>query len=134
MNNQIKEKRRYLRLKKQLPLRLSDEGQFDITAYTRDISQRGALCELAHQIPLMSKVQIKLLLPTHESSKTASAPITCLGVVVRSQAVIKDSGAFYDTAIFFTKLTKTDEKKIARYVEGNISYQDQNTASDMSLN
>ncbi len=133
MDNQIKEKRRYFRLKKRLPLHLSDK-QFDGMAYTTDISQRGVLCELNYQIPLMSKLEIKLLLPQYENTKTGSNEIKCLGVVVRSQPVVKESSAFYDTAIFFTKLTKTDEKKIAQYVEHNIDGNTSSTISDIQLN
>ena len=133
MNNQINEKRRYLRLKKRIPMHLSDE-QFDTIAYTRDISQRGALCELNYQIPLMSKLGIKLLLPGQANSKTASNEIKCIGVVVRSQPIIKDTSAFYDTAIFFTKLTKANEKKIAQYIEHSVINQSQDNVADIQLN
>jgi hypothetical protein len=133
MNNQIKEKRRYPRLKKRIPLHLSD-NQFDTVAYTRDISQRGALCELNYQIPLMSKLQIKLLLPSQVDGKNTATTIKCLGVVVRSQPIIKDTSAFYDTSIFFTKLNKSDERKIAQYIEGNKGSQSQDTVSDIQLN
>lgn len=134
MNNQINEKRRYLRLKKRIPLHLSDR-QFDTIAYTRDISQRGALCELNYQIPIMSKLQIKLLLPTQVNGKnTSTTIIKCIGVVVRSQPIIKDTSAFYDTAIFFTKLNKSDERKIAQYIEGSTLSQSQDTVSDIQLN
>lgn len=133
MSAQIKEKRRFLRLKKRLPLHLSDE-QFENMAYTTDISQRGVLCELNCQIPLMSKLEIKLLLPSYDNTKTASNEIKCLGVVVRSQPVVKESSAFYDTAIFFTKLAKVDEKKIAQYVERNITSNISSTISDIQLN
>lgn len=133
MNTQTKEKRRYLRLKKRIPLYLKDE-QFDSIAYTRDISQRGALCELNYQIPLMSKLEIKLLLPSLENGKETLNQIRCLGVVVRSQPVVKNTSAFYDTAIFFTKLTKTNEKKIAQYVERNVLSQCPDSSSDIQLN
>lgn len=133
MDIQIKEKRRYLRLKKRIPLHLKDE-QFDAIAYTTNISQRGALCQLNYQIPLMSKLQIKLLLPSPEDNKTASNQIICQGVVVRSQPVVKDNSAFYDTAIFFTKLSRANEKKIAHYVERDVLTQEPDTASDIQLN
>lgn len=133
MENQIREKRRYLRLQKRLPMHLSDK-QFDTVAYTRDISQRGALCELNYQIPLMSKMEIKLLLPSSSEGRSSSHTIKCTGVVVRSQPIIKDTSAFYDTAIFFTRLSKGDEKKIAQYIEGSATSQEQNSISDIQLN
>jgi hypothetical protein len=133
MENHAGEKRRYLRMQKRLPMHLSDK-QFDTVAYTRDISQRGALCELKYEIPLMSKMGIKLLLPSPSEGKSSSFTIKCVGVVVRSQPIIKDTSAFYDTAIFFTKLSKGDEKKIAQYIEGTAANQDQNSISDIQLN
>jgi hypothetical protein len=112
------ERRKYLRAKKQIPLKLADTG-FDVITETVDISSSGAYCRVTRNLPLMSKIEVMLLIPLDNQTKK----IRCRGVVVRSEpTILKDADkAHYNIAIFFTDITKKDQKIIEEHVaSGNM--------------
>jgi len=111
----IEERRKYQRAKQHLPLKIADKT-FDVITETVDISPAGMYCRITRLLPLMSKIEIVLLLPSRGTGKQAK--IRCKGVVVRTEPVIlKDTEkAHHNVAIFFTALSKKDQKIIASYV------------------
>ena len=118
----IEERRKHQRVKKQVPLKIADKT-FDIITETVDISPSGIYCRITRLLPLMSKIEVILLLPSR-SNKRQAKKIRCQGVVVRSEPVIlKDTEkAHYNVAIFFTAISKRDQNAIASYVNsGNFS-------------
>ncbi len=64
----IKERRKHKRVKKQLPLKLADKG-FDIITETVDISPTGIYCRVTRLLPLMSKIEVILLVPTKNNEQ-----------------------------------------------------------------
>ena len=63
----------------------------------------------------MTKLKVYLLLPLSKSDKMATKSITCQGVVVRTQAAVKQG--YYDTAIFFSDIAPKDSRAINEFVE-----------------
>lgn len=112
----IEERRKYQRAKRQLPLKIADKT-FDVITETVDVSSAGIYCRITRLLPLMSKIDVVLLVPTKSNGKQ-TRKIRCKGVVVRSEPVIlKDADrAHYNVAIFFTELSKRDQKTIEEYV------------------
>jgi len=112
------ERRKNLRAKKNIPVKIADAG-FDVITETVDISSSGAYCRVTRNLPLMSKIEVMLLIPTESYTKK----IRCRGVVVRSEpAILKDADrAHYNIAVFFTDISKKDQKIIEEYVaSGNL--------------
>lgn len=117
----IKERRKYQRAKRQLPLKIADKT-FDIITETVDISSAGIYCRVTRFLPLMSKTDVVLLVPAKGNDRKMRK-IRCKGVVVRSEPIIlKDTEkAHYNIAIFFTDISKRDQKLLESYVAaGNV--------------
>jgi c-di-GMP-binding flagellar brake protein YcgR len=113
----IPERRTYQRAKKQLTLKIADDT-FDIITETVDISLTGTYCRVARLLPLMSKIEIVILVPD-KSGSNETKKIKCQGVVVRTEPVIlKDAEkAHYNVAIFFTDISSKDQKVIESYLD-----------------
>ncbi|MBN2119467.1 MAG: PilZ domain-containing protein [Candidatus Omnitrophica bacterium] len=114
----IKEKRKYPRVVKTIPLKLSSH-QTDIVTQTKNISCIGAYCSINKPLPLMTKLKITLLLPEKEKDyKDTSKKVNCLGIVVRSEkATHKDD---YDIAIFFEQIREKEKLKLEEYINHHL--------------
>ena len=113
----IKERRKHKRTKKQLPIKIADTT-FDVISETVDISPSGTYCRVTRLLPLMSKVELVLLLPSKNNGKHAKK-VKCKGVVVRAEPIIlkETDKAHYNIAIFFTEISEKDQKVITSYVD-----------------
>lgn len=115
------ERRKDIRAKKHIPLKLADPT-FDVITETVDISSSGAYCRVTRNLPPMSKIDVVLLVPGKDS-ESSTKRIRCKGVVVRTEpAIIKYADkAHYNIAIFFTDISKKDQKIAEDYVaSGNL--------------
>ncbi len=112
----IKERRGHTRAKKQLPLKIADKS-FDIITETTDVSSSGIYCRVTRHLPVMSKIEVILLVPTKANGKQTKK-VKCKGVVVRTEPVILSDTdkAHYNTAIFFTDIPKKDQKLLESHV------------------
>lgn len=112
----IKERRKHLRVKKQLPLKIADKS-FDVITETVDISPSGIYCRITRLLPVMSKIEVIMLVPVKGNGRYAKK-IRARGVVVRSEPVILENTdrAHYNVAIFFTDISKKDQKAVEAYV------------------
>ena len=100
-----------------LSLRLN-AGDFDTVTHTMDISASGIYCKIDREIPLMSRVRVKLMVPVdaHKADK-ASRELDVDGVVVREHPVIVDGIVkHYDAAIFFDSLSDKSREIIQDYI------------------
>lgn len=110
------ERRKNIRAKKQIPLKLADAA-FDIITETVDVSSSGAYCRVTRNLQPMSKIEVVLLVPGKDNS-APTKKIKCKGVVVRTEpAIIKYADrAHYNIAIFFTDVSKKDQKMVEDYL------------------
>lgn len=117
MTKSIAERRKHPRSDSVLPLKISKKG-LDVITETHNISCSGVYCRVTQPIPLMSKLDLTLLLPILSSRKVLTKKIKCSGVVVRSEPVIikEADTACQNIAVFFTDLSKRDKDTIADYV------------------
>ena len=111
----MKEKRKAPRVKKALPLKLSDSG-FDILTETTNISSSGAYCSVSKPLELMTKLNLVLLVPVGKNRSRTIEKINCSGVVVRREEVTDNGKYPYRIAICFSDLTERDKKKLHSYV------------------
>lgn len=118
MNNiEFKERRRYPRIEKSLPLKLSSD-EYDIITQTKNISCIGAYCSVDRFIPLWTKLSIILLLPS-ASKRNPNIKVKCKGVVVRTE---KDPQGNFNIAIYFNEITQAQKNKILKYVNQHLNY------------
>lgn len=111
------ERRKHPRSQSALPLKIS-KRDLDLITETRNVSCSGVYCRVNKPVPLMSKIDLTLLLPIFGGKKVLTRKIKCAGVVVRSEPVILKEAdeACQNVAIFFTDLTRKDKDTIADYV------------------
>ena len=92
-------------------------GNLDIMTHTLNVSASGIYCKVEKEIPLMSRLQLMLMIP--EAAKEGK-PLTKMevdGVVVRQHPVIIDGRIkHYDIAIFFENLSPKNRETISSYI------------------
>lgn len=111
------ERRSYPRLRDEgLALKLNS-GDFDTVTHTLDISASGIYCKIDKEIPLMSRVRLKLMVPDSIRKDAATRELDVDGVVVREHPVIIDGVIrHYDAAIFFDNLSPRNRDLIQGYI------------------
>lgn len=107
------ERRKNPRVHKNLPIKIK-YGDIDIITETRDISCSGTFCSVDQELPLMTKVQVLVMLPCFWSEPLRSKKVKCEGVVVRSERTATQR---YNIGIVFTDIKRNDQAKICEYVE-----------------
>jgi len=114
----VEEKRRYPRLNKVLPLKISSQD-FDIVTQTKNLSCIGAFCSINTYLAPMTKLKITLLLPEKKDSLTSksSKKVSCMGVVVRIEETHHSN---YNIAIFFEQIKERERLKLERYIQEHL--------------
>jgi hypothetical protein len=110
------ERRRHPRIKdKNISIKLSGDGVNAITQ-SLDVSASGLYCKIDREIPIMTRVQIVLSIPSGKKPGS-SVNMKLDGVVVREHAVKKDGKVqHYDIAIFFNTLLPRERKNLIQYI------------------
>lgn len=109
------ERRKSPRIKHGLPMKISAD-ETDFITQTQDIGVNGALFRLKKAVPLMSRLAMTLLVPSHGKKRT-TRKIICNGVVVRCEPFrAKDTAGEYNIAVYFTALKDSDKKTLMKYV------------------
>ena len=113
------EKRRYPRIAKSLPIKLSD-AEYDIVTDTKNVSANGAFCAVSKSLPVMTKLSIVILIPVKRNKTKTVRKINCSGVVVRGEHV-KDNGKFpYSIGIYFNEIKVKDRKALLSYINSHL--------------
>ncbi len=115
----MKERRQFPRLKKILPIKLSD-NEYDVLTETKNISANGAYCSVNKPIDLMTKLEVVILVPIQKSKAKVIKKINCCGVVVRNEQVDDNSKYPYRVAIFFSDLRDQDRKVLRSYIDSHL--------------
>ena len=110
----VSERRQHPRLQKNIPLKISS-ADFDVVTETKNLSCRGAYCQVNRPLDIMTKLKIHLLIPLIKGHKVVTKKITCQGVVVRTEPQAKKG--YYNTAIYFNDIQAKDAKSITEYVQ-----------------
>lgn len=115
----FKEKRKYPRLSKELPLKIATK-ETDLVAQTTNLSCNGAYCSVGEPLPLMTKLQITLLLPPKDKNPAQkSTKIKCKGVIVRNKKNAVNNS--YNIAIFFEQIREKERDKLEDYINHHIN-------------
>ena len=96
-----------------------NSGDFDTVTHTLDISASGIYCKIDREIPIMSRVRIKLMVPDQVKPDKDAKELDVDGVIVREHPVIIDGVIkHYDAAIFFDNLSEKERSVIQNYISG----------------
>ena len=91
-----------------------DNGFEAVKIKVDNISCSGIYCEASKKIPLMTKFDLNMLIPTTFPSKSEFFRVLCSGVVVRTEPS-KHKGK-YNIAILFPNLSESEKNKISSYI------------------
>ena len=91
-----------------------DNGFEAIKTKVDNISCSGIYCEVNKEIPLMTKLDLNMLIPTTFPSMGEFFRVHCSGVVVRTE-LSKDKGK-YNIAILFSDLLESAKDKLSAYI------------------
>ena len=108
------EKRRYPRVKRNIPLKL-ENNDFDIVTETKNISCTGAYCLIDRYLPVLTKIKTRILLPSRIKNKDQH--IDCNGVVVRIEKNNNNLENQYNIAIYFNEISKKNTLLINRFIK-----------------
>ncbi len=122
MKNSFQERRRYPRLKKNIPVKICGD-EFDIVTDTYNLSCVGAYCRVNKYIEPMTKLKIHLLLPLKRRNKVMTKKVSCQGVVVRTES--QSGNDYFNIAIYFNEIQQKDIKNISDYVNTSIADKEQ---------
>lgn len=111
------DRRRYPRSRRGLSL-LRDAGGPGVLNHVDNISANGVLCHTVKPVPLMTRMSIALELP-----KPFNRRLETEGIVVRCDPDEKGDDHF-KVAILFTRLDDEDHAALRRYVESDLSHND----------
>jgi c-di-GMP-binding flagellar brake protein YcgR len=116
----MKEKRRYPRVSKKLSIKLFS-SEFDIVTETKNISGNGVYCAIDKPLPVMTKLNILLLIPFKKNRNKIIKKISCNGVVVRGGCV-KDNGRHsYYVGIYFNDIKEKDRRVLLSYINSSFN-------------
>lgn len=111
------DKRKHPRVKDRLTLRsLSSEHEANEMS-TTDLSLGGAHVVASRHFPLMTRVEVTLLLPPEEGIESGPRPVRAEAVVVRVHPPMAESSIDrYEMALFFSHMEQRDRNALARYL------------------
>jgi len=109
------EKRSHPRIKDRLTLRSQAPGSGEMS--TTDLSLGGAHVIASRFLPLMTRVEITLLLPPEEGTDTGPRAVRAEAVVVRVEPPAAQATAeHYEMALFFSRMGPHDRSALSRYL------------------
>jgi len=111
------EKRTHPRVKDRLTLRSSSPQEGSHEMATMNLSLSGAQVTAGRFIPLMTRVEVTLMLPPEEGVEARPRPVSMEAVVVRVHPPQIETGApHYEIGLFFSRMEQRDRNALARYL------------------
>ena len=107
------ERRKYPRAKADF-YAVIDNGFEAVKTKVDNISCSGIYCEVSKKIPLMTKLDLNMLIPTTFPSMGEFFRVHCSGVVIRAE-LSKHKGK-YNIAILFSDLLEGAKNKLSSYI------------------
>ena len=111
------EKRSYPRVKDRITLRSTSLAVGASEMSTIDLSLGGAHVMASRFVPLMTRVEVTLLLPPEEGIESGPRPVRAEAVVVRIHPAEPAAEIeHYQIALFFSRMEQRDRNALARYL------------------
>jgi PilZ domain. len=104
-----------------LPLQIAGAG-FHYATDTKNLSVSGLYCQLDRFIPLMTKLDMTMVIPVIIRNKKIKKEIICSAVLVRIEPETERvTGTMYHAGFFFTAIKDKDREIIGQYIQQSFS-------------
>jgi len=104
-----------------LPLKIAGAG-FRYATDTKNVSSSGLYCQLDRFIPLMTRLDMTMVVPVIIRNRKVEKEIVCSAVVVRIEPETEQSaGTVYHAGSFFTAIKDKDRDIIEHYIQQSFS-------------
>ncbi|MEE9217939.1 MAG: PilZ domain-containing protein [Acidobacteriota bacterium] len=110
----MREQRAAPRRARQLRLEVSSEPQGRFEIQTLNISLCGAHCRSRYFLPVMTRINVTLLLPEEAAPRRLDAEAVVVRVQPCSETAAEGS---YDMALYFTRMKESDQIQLSRYLQ-----------------
>jgi hypothetical protein len=96
----------------------SEKGGVVARMVANNLSLAGLRCTSASDFPEMTRLAVRLLLPTNNGSENETEPVDLEAVVVRSQPLAPASGgsARFELGLFFTGVDDETRQRLASFI------------------
>jgi hypothetical protein len=115
----IDERRRHQRHDTEFKMEgFADEGGVVARMVARNLSLGGLYCTSAKDFPEMTRLAVRLMLPTADEPEPA--PVEVEAVVVRREKIAEASNGDprYELALYFTGLEESTQARLQNYLAG----------------
>ncbi len=114
----MQERRLTPRIARNIPLKIL-HNQSNIITETKNISISGVYFQSEEFLPLMTKLDITILLPENNKKKAKKCcQVKCSGAVVRVEPNMQQK---YHVAVFFNEMREREKQKLENYIKQHIS-------------
>jgi c-di-GMP-binding flagellar brake protein YcgR len=113
-----KERRSAVRVPAKLAMEVQLTGRRTAQVETLNVSANGVYFSSSVHIPLMTRLEITLILPGGSDDRAAEKrAVTCTGIVVRTDPEEEQpSCEKYEVACFFTSVPEQDKEYLESYI------------------
>jgi hypothetical protein len=100
-----------------LPIDITGAG-FEMSVTTKNISCSGIYCQVDRFIPVMTKLELNIVVPLIENQKKVEKQFKCHAIVVRTEPESQREMTDYcSVGLFFTDLSEKDRNLLATYIK-----------------
>jgi hypothetical protein len=119
-----KERRSAVRVPAKLAMEIELAGRRSAQVETLNVSANGVYFSSSVYIPLMTRLEITLILPEDpENLESPRRAVTCMGIVVRTDPEEEESSLDrYEVACFFTSVPEHDREYLESYILKQIPF------------
>ena len=112
------EQRQHPRIPSKLPIISAEDSHEPFEMESVNLSLGGVYCTTRRQVPLMTRLQVILHLPSGNGIHPGSAdPIRAEAVVVRVTPGEGENAGKFEIALFFSRMEGEDRIKLATYLD-----------------
>jgi c-di-GMP-binding flagellar brake protein YcgR len=115
----ILDRRRSARVDEELYFKIKHQI-YEAQAKTVNISAHGALCLVEKNIPLMTRVDVALMLPALNGKTKRPKSLRIRGVVVRREKTPSSAG--FLLALYFSQISPRDRESLVQFVESRMTH------------
>ena len=112
------ERRAHPRFQAQLEVHgTTDTGESVARMVTTDLSMGGVLCVSPNDFPEMTRLAVRLMLPSNGGGADSARPVEFEAVVVRREPLTSSTGtARFELALFFTHFNNGAKEELESYL------------------
>ncbi|RMH74012.1 MAG: PilZ domain-containing protein [Gemmatimonadetes bacterium] len=116
------DRRNYVRFEAHFPIRLGDPEVDSPSTHTINVSAGGAYCRIPQYISPLTKLMVTMLVPLPQETGTVQQEvIQCEAIAVWVDPEVEtDDTEEYNLGLWFSSISATDRRKIARYIEHHL--------------